>query len=119
MGDTIGPNARDKAIRRPEKIVGPTQPLHHRVGVNHTPARLAQGKLLRAHHPPFELGPEPAQGRVQPCLSYHLSTVVVVGELGRATPWHLCEVSCYLKNLRALEIHQEPFGYHEHRATQI
>src|SRR5215213_6772775 len=62
MCDAIGPNARDKAKRRPEKIVGPTQPLHHRVGVNHTPARLAQGKLLRAHQSPFELGPEAAQG---------------------------------------------------------
>ena len=93
MGDAIGPNAREQAKPRPEQIVGPTQPLHHRVGVDHTPARLAERQLLRARQTPFELGPEPAQRQIQPRLSDHLGTVVVVGELGRATALHLCQVS--------------------------
>src|SRR4051812_27196172 len=119
MGNTIRPNAREKAKRRPHNVVRPTQPLHDRVGVDHTPARLAERKLLRTRHAPLELGPEPAQGRVQPCLSDHLGTVIVVSELCRSTPLHLCEVSRELNNLRALEIHEETLGHHERWATQM
>jgi hypothetical protein len=32
---------------------------------------------------------------------------------------HLCQILRQLKNLRALEIHQETFGNREGRATQI
>src|SRR4051794_7260654 len=117
MGDTIGPNAREKAKRRPQNVVRPAQPLHDRVGVDHTPARLAERQLLRTRDAPLELCPEPAQGRVQPSLSDHLGTVVVVDKLSRATPLCFCEVSRELNNLRALEIHQDTLGHHESWAT--
>src|SRR5215207_10717114 len=112
MRNPIGPNSRKKAKGWPQHVIGPAQPLHDRVGVNHSPAWLAKRELFWTCHTPLELGPEPAEGRAQPSLSDHLGTVVVVGELRRATDLCFCEVARQLNDLRALEIHQQALGDH-------
>src|SRR5690349_12357037 len=76
MGDAIGANTCEKMHGWPPDIIRPAQPLHDRVGVEHTPARLAKRKLIRARHTPFELGPEAPEGWVQPSPSNHRGAVV-------------------------------------------
>src|SRR4051812_47758446 len=58
----------------PPDITRPAQPLHNRVGVEHTPARLAKRKLIRARHTPFEFGPEAPDtvSSPQPCWPHRL-----------------------------------------------
>ena len=92
MGDAIGANTCEKVHGWPPDITRPAQPLHNRVGVEHTPARLAKRKLIRARHTPFEFGPEAPDtvSSPQPCWPHRLRAGTVrlgVDAGSRASSW--------------------------------